>query len=86
MSTRANLTSVHVAPTRCRAARRLDLFVPPTEARTAAAMDDVEEAEQLIADLLALVDAGLIDPISDPAHSSRYAPADDDLDSAANRR
>lgn len=84
MSTRhGHLTPVHVAPTRRRAARRLDLFAPPTEARTAAAMDDAEEAEQLIADLLALVDAGLIEPISDPGGSLRYAPAGDDLDSAA---
>lgn len=36
-----------------RAPRALNLFEPPAEARTAAAMDDAAEAEQLIADLLA---------------------------------
>lgn len=79
MSTRhAHLTPVRVAATRRRAVRPLDLFAPPAEARTAAAMDDAEQAEQLIADLLALVDAGMLDTITDPAGSIRYALADDD--------
>jgi len=73
-----HLTAGHVAPARRRAARPLDLFKPPAEARTAAAMDDAEQAEQLIADLLALVDSNLIEPIADPAGSTRYAPVGDD--------
>jgi hypothetical protein len=79
----AHHTPRHVAPAHRRAARPLDLFTPPAEARTAAAMDDVEQAEQLIADLLALVDANLIEPITDPAGSTRYAPRGDDLSPGA---
>jgi hypothetical protein len=41
--------------------------------RTAAAMDDAAAAEQLIEDLLALVDAGLVVPVEDDGEI-RYAP------------
>ncbi len=44
-------------------------------------MDDAAAAEQLIADLLALVDAGLVAPVEDAWGDIRYAPAmDDDAD------
>ena len=58
-----------------RAPRSLSLFEPPADERTAAAMDDDAQAEQLIADLLALVDAGLVVPV-DGDDGIRYAPAD----------
>jgi hypothetical protein len=40
-------------------------------------MDDAEEAERLIEDLLALVEAGLVEPIRHDGQI-RYAPADPD--------
>ena len=53
-----------VSPSRRqRAARRLDLLAPVPEGRTAAAMDDEREAQQLIDDLVALLDAGLVTPL-----------------------
>lgn len=64
------------ATRRGRPARRLELFASPTAARTAAATDDLEQAEQLIADLSALVDAGLVAPVSDPVAQARYAIAE----------
>ena len=77
----------HLTPTRVArrqyAARPLDLFAPPAEGRTAAATDDDERAEQLIADLLALVDAGLITPIANPTGATRYSVADASVDPAA---
>ena len=77
---RTYLTPGHDGHARRRAPRPLDLFTPPADDRTAAAMDDVEQAEQLIADLLALVDADLIEPIADSEGCTRYAPRGDDLD------
>jgi hypothetical protein len=56
------------------APRPLDLFEPPADERTAAAMDDAAQAERLIADLLALVDAGVVTPIF-RIDGVRYAPA-----------
>jgi len=79
----AHLTPSHVAPAHRRAARPLDLFTPPAEARTAAALDGVGQAEQLIADLLALVQGKLIEPVADPGGPTRYAPRGDELYSAA---
>ena len=65
----------HVAPLRCRPARALDLLAVVPEGRTAAAMDDAAEAQALIDDLVALVEAGLIVPIDDHGQT-RYALAD----------
>jgi hypothetical protein len=59
---------------RRRASRPLNLFEPPAEERTAAAMDDAAQAEWLIADLVALVDAGVVTPIVG-IDGVRYAPA-----------
>jgi hypothetical protein len=79
MNTRHHhLTPIRVAPGRRCDPRPLDLFTPPPEARTAAAMDDAEQAEQLIADLLALVDANLIEPVAGLDGVTRYALAGDD--------
>jgi hypothetical protein len=75
---RTHLAPGHVAPAPRRAARPLDLFTSPTEARNAAAMNEVQQAEQLIADLLALVDAKLIEPITHPGEATRYAPRADE--------
>ena len=66
---------LHVAPLRGRPARALDLLAVVPEDRTAAAMDDAAEAEDLIDDLVALVQAGLIVPIDDHGQT-RYALAD----------
>jgi hypothetical protein len=72
-----HLAPGHVAPARRRAARPLDLCTSPPEARNAA-VDEVRQAEQLIADLLALVDAELIEPITNPEGPTRYAPRGDE--------
>jgi hypothetical protein len=45
------------------AARPLDLIALVPEDVTAAAMDDEEQARQLLDDLVALIDAGLVAPI-----------------------
>ncbi len=45
--------------------RELDLFGAVPEQRSAAAMDDAAEARRLMDDLLALVDAGLVEPVAD---------------------
>lgn len=42
-------------------------------APTATAMDDAEQAEQLVADLLALVDCGLVTPLRDLGGQARYS-------------
>ena len=76
-------TPPRVASPRRRPARPLDLFSPPPEARTAAALDDAEHAAELIADLLALAEAGLIEPVADPAGNTRYAPTRADVDPAS---
>jgi hypothetical protein len=65
----------HRSGSRRRAPRPLNLFEPLAEERTAAAMDDAAQAERLIADLLALVDAGLVTPV-DGIDGVRYAPTD----------
>lgn len=59
--------------------RRLELYATPPDHRTAAAMDDDAAAQQLIDDLVALVDAGLVVPIEDDGEI-RYAPTDQDED------
>jgi hypothetical protein len=62
---------------RRRTARPLTLLGVVPDERTAEAMDDERAAEELIADLLALKDAGLIAFVqSDDA--LRYAPTDPD--------
>jgi hypothetical protein len=54
--------------------------------RTAEAMDDEDAAEQLVADLLALMEAGLIEPVEHDG-ALRYAPTDpDDADTQRNSR
>jgi hypothetical protein len=68
---------------RRRPPRPLDLFRQVPEGRTAEAMDDRAAAEELVNDLIALVDAGLIEPVDDHG-AVRYAPVDpDDFDAAA---
>jgi hypothetical protein len=59
-------------PRRRRPTRALDLFATVPDERSSAAMDDAAEAERLIEDLLALVDAGLIAPVRDD-DAIRYA-------------
>jgi len=73
-----HLTPVNGTPRRRRAARPLPLYTTLDDVHTAAAMDDAAAAEQLIADLLALVDAGLVAPVEDAWGDVRYAPTVDD--------
>lgn len=68
------ISSPNGTPRRRRSSRRLDLFATVPDDRSAAAMDDAEEAERLIEDLLALVDAGLVEAV-EHAGEIRYAPA-----------
>jgi hypothetical protein len=77
-----HLTPLNGTPRRRRAARPLELYATLPEERTAAAMDDAAAAQQLIDDLVALVDAGLIAPVEDHGEI-RYAPVDDDERDAA---
>jgi len=70
---RSHATPLPVERRRRRPARRLELSAPPPNARTATAMDDVQLAEQLVADVLELVDFGLVTPLSDPCGQARYA-------------
>jgi hypothetical protein len=77
MNTR--FTSLNGTPRRHRQGRPLALYTTPPLDRTAAAMDDAAEAERLIEDLLALVDAGLLAPI-DFGGQIRYAPVDEEPD------
>ena len=70
-----HLTPLNGTPRRRRAARPLELYATLPEERTAAAMDDEAAARQLIDDLIALVDAGLISPVEDDG-VIRYAPVD----------
>ena len=74
-----HLTPLNGSPRRRLPSRPLDLYATPPDHRTAAAMADAEAAEQLVADLLALVDAGLVVPIED-GDVIRYAPIEDDDD------
>jgi len=60
---------------RRRPPRLLPLLAPVPDARTAEAMDDEHAAEELVNDLLALVEAGLIAPIEQEG-TVRYAVAD----------
>jgi hypothetical protein len=60
---------------RRRASRSLDLLATVPDDRSAAAMDDAAEAERLLDDLMALVDAGLLAPVEDGAEI-RYAIAE----------
>ena len=53
----------------------LDLFEPLPDTTSAAAMDDAAEAERLVDDLAALVEAGLVVPVHGEGET-RYAPAD----------
>lgn len=70
------------AQRRSRHPRPLDILGSVPDDRTAAAMDDAADAERLIDDLIALVDAGLVVPIRVEGQT-RYAPADpDDLAAA----
>jgi hypothetical protein len=73
-----HLTPVNGSARRRHAARPLPLYTTLPDVRTAAAMDDEAAAEQLVADLLALVDAGLVVPVEDAWGDVRYAPADVD--------
>ena len=73
----SHLTPVNGTRRRRRAARPLPLYTTLDEVHTSAAMDDAAAA-QLIADLLALVDAGLVAPVEDAWGDVRYAPAVDD--------
>jgi hypothetical protein len=77
-----HLTPLNGTPRRRRAARPLELYATLPEERTAAAMDDDAAAQQLVDDLIALVDAGLIAPVEDGG-VIRYAPVDPDERDAA---
>ena len=70
---------------RRRPARPLPFYALLPEPRTAAAMEDAAAAEELLADLLALVDAGLVTPVEDAWGDVRYAPADGEDENAAER-
>jgi hypothetical protein len=70
-----------IDPTTPRRRRRRPRGLPPLDCvpddRTAAALDDAHAAEELMNDLLALVEAGLIVPV-EREDGIRYAPADPD--------
>ena len=66
-------------PKRRQAPRPLPLLGAVPDDRTAAAMDDEHAAEQLVADLLALMDAGLVEPV-EAEGALRYAPIDSDAE------
>jgi hypothetical protein len=75
-------TPLNGSARRRRPPRPLELYATLPDERTAAAMADAAAAEQLVEDLIALVDAGLVVPIEDDGEI-RYAPADDDEREAA---
>jgi hypothetical protein len=77
-----HLTPLNGSPRRRRPPSALEMYAPLPEERTAAAMADAAAAEQLVEDLIALVDAGLVVPIDDEGEI-RYAPVDDDERDAA---
>lgn len=83
------MTTRHAAhmPTRValrrRSPRARRMLGPPTEFRAAVATDDAAAAERLLADLLALVDAGVVTAITDPASAPRYAVTDNFTNPAA---
>jgi hypothetical protein len=60
-----------------RPATALDVLAAVPDDRTAAAMDDAVEAQRLVDDLIALVDAGLVVPMRLDGQT-RYAPCDPD--------
>ena len=62
---------------RPRRPRPLDLFGVLSERETAAAMDDADEAQRLMDDLLALMEAGLVVPVDDGG-ALRYAVVEPD--------
>lgn len=78
-------TSTPADPTpkrrRRRTPRPLTLLAALPEQRTAEARDDEHAAEELMNDLLALVQAGVIAPVSREG-AVRYAPADPDSPAA----
>jgi hypothetical protein len=79
-----HLTPLNGTPRRRRPARALELYATLPEDRTAAAMDDAAAAQQLVDDLVALVDAGLIVPVEGADDGViRYAPVDPDERDAA---
>jgi hypothetical protein len=78
-----HLTELNGTPRRRRAPRPLELHATLPDDRTAAAMDDAAAARELIDDLIALVDAGLVRPVEDDDGAIRYAPRDDDERDAA---
>ena len=75
-------TPLNGSPRRRRPPHPLELYATLPDERTAAAMADAAAAEQLVEDLIALVDAGLVVPIEDDGEI-RYAPTDDDEREAA---
>jgi hypothetical protein len=77
-----HLTPLNGTPRRGRAPRPLELYATLPDDRTAAAMDDAAAARQLIDDLVALIDAGLIVPVEEDGEI-RYAPVDEDERDAA---
>jgi len=62
---------------RHRRPRPMDLFGVLSERQTAAAMDDAEEAQQLMDDLVALMEAGLVAAVDDGG-AVRYAAVEPD--------
>ena len=71
-----HLTPINGTPRRRRPARPLPLYTVVPDVRTSAAMADEAAAEELIADLLALVDAGLVTPVEDAWGDVRYTPTE----------
>ena len=81
MTNRSTTSPIPITgPRRCprRTPRPLSLLAPVPDHRTAEAMDDEHAAEELMNDLLALVDAGLVTPIQREQGTVRYSPADSD--------
>jgi hypothetical protein len=69
-----------VRPRRRRPSRPLDLFSVLSERESAAAMDDADEARQLMDDLVALIEAGLVTPLEVDGETRYAAGAPDDPD------
>lgn len=78
----AHLTPIRVAQ-RQRAGRALRPFNPPTGARVATTAGAAKQAECLVADLLTLVDSGLITPVADGDGAVRYTLTDDAIECGA---
>ena len=77
-----HLTPLNGSPRRRRPPRPLELYATLPDERTAAAMADAAAAEQLVEDLIALVDAGLVVPIEDDGRDPLRAVDDDERDAA----